>query len=263
MARPIITLLTDFGLKDYYVGAIKGVLLGICPEACLVDLSHEVEPFNIPQAAWILSQTWQCFPSGTVHLVVVDPGVGSARRPVAARAGGHLFVAPDNGVLTFVLDADPECRVYDIEASGYFRQPVSHTFHGRDIFAPVAAHLAAGLAIQELGVLIKDYHRINLGIPINSEPDSWVFDIVTIDNFGNIITNLDWESFQWVSRMPFEMRIGSRAVTTWRDNYSEAAGDEPFVTRGSAGFLEVSINQRDASILTGVKGGMRGELRKL
>ena len=149
MKPTVITLLTDFGSADHYAGAMKGVLLGICPDAQLVDISHEITPYAIAEAAFSLAQAWTCFPEGTVHLIVVDPGVGSSRRPILAEAAGHCFVAPDNGVLTMLYDAAPAHAVREITASRYFRQPVSRTFHGRDIFAPVAAPLANGLAAAE------------------------------------------------------------------------------------------------------------------
>src|SRR5580704_10785295 len=147
MKRPIVTLLTDFGLTDHYVAAMKGVILTICPAAELVDISHNVKAFSIPEAAYTLAQAWQSFPKGTTHLAVVDPGVGSARRPIVAVAGRHRFVAPDNGLLTMVLKANPGAKVREINAVQYFRKPVSSTFHGRDVFAPVAARLARGLAV--------------------------------------------------------------------------------------------------------------------
>ncbi len=142
---PVITFLTDFGLADHYVAAMKGVVLGICPGAGMVDISHEIPAYGIVQGAWTLSQAWPYFPKGTIHVAVVDPGVGSSRRPIAVEAGGHLFVAPDNGLLTMVLRAQPEYRAYEITEPEFMRPTVSQTFHGRDIFAPAAAHLANGL----------------------------------------------------------------------------------------------------------------------
>src|SRR5580698_5609718 len=142
MKRPVITLLTDFGSADHYVGAMKGILLSICPDAQLVDISHEITPYAIAEAAFTLAQAWTCFPEGTVHLIVVDPGVGSARRPILAEAGGHYFVAPDNGVLTMLFASTAKHNAREITTARYFRKPVSQTFHGRDIFAPVAARLA-------------------------------------------------------------------------------------------------------------------------
>src|SRR5450432_870609 len=141
---PIITLLTDFGLVDHFVGVVKGVILGICPEARMVDITHAVTPFEIAEAGFLLAQSWRYFPKGTIHMAVVDPGVGSSRRAILAEAGGHFFVAPDNGLLSLVF-AEEEHRVREITARRYFREPVSQTFHGRDVFAPVAAHLAAGV----------------------------------------------------------------------------------------------------------------------
>src|SRR5580698_10812564 len=138
MKRPLITLLSDFGVADHYVASMKGVILSICPNANLIDITHEVTPFAIPEAAYTLAQAWQCFPKGTIHLAVVDPGVGSTRRPIVAEVAGHRFVAPDNGLLSMVLLARPRPRVREITAARYFRQPISNTFHGRDIFAPAA-----------------------------------------------------------------------------------------------------------------------------
>src|SRR5947209_1391500 len=152
MKARAITLLTDFGSADYYVAAMKGVILGIHPEAQLVDISHEITPFGIPQAAFVLSQAWQHFPKGTVHLIVVDPGVGSERRPILAEAGGQRFVAPDNGVLTMALESlGGGPAMHEITNDQFFRKPTSRTFHGRDIFAPVAAHLANGTRLDEFG----------------------------------------------------------------------------------------------------------------
>src|SRR5215469_3727889 len=141
MKPPIITLLTDFGSSDHYVGAMKGAILSLCPDARLIDITHEIRPYDITGAAFTLSQAWSCFPKGTVHLIVVDPGVGGTRRALIAEAEGHLFVAPDNGILSLV---SPAIAAREITEDQFFRKPVSQTFHGRDIFAPVAAHLAMG-----------------------------------------------------------------------------------------------------------------------
>ncbi|MDP9171972.1 MAG: SAM-dependent chlorinase/fluorinase [Acidobacteriota bacterium] len=246
MPRPIITLLTDFGLRDHYVAAMKGVILGICPEACLVDISHEIEAFNIQQAAWTLAQACECFPPGTVHLVVVDPGVGSGRRPLAAQAGSHFFVGPDNGVLAGILDSHSNPSVYQITAPKYFRHPVSTTFHGRDIFAPIAAHLATGLDIAQVGDPVAEYVRLA----------TTAGTVVSVDRFGNIVTNLHGESFRWIAEQPFEMHLGSHVITAFAENYSDARENEYFVTIGSAGFLEVSLNRRSAAESLDVKPGM-------
>src|SRR5271169_3934032 len=154
MTTPIVTLTTDFGLSDHYVGVMKGVILGICPRAQLVDISHQVTPFQTGEGAYVIAQAYRYFPKKTVHLVVVDPGVGSARRPILMEAAGQYFVAPDNGVLSMVFSHEKH-KVRLIANERYFRKPVSHTFHGRDIFAPVAAHVAAGARPASVGKLIE------------------------------------------------------------------------------------------------------------
>jgi S-adenosylmethionine hydrolase len=247
MTSPVITLLTDFGAADHYVGAMKGVILGICPHAQLVDISHEITLYAITEAAFTLSQAWTCFPPGTVHVVVVDPGVGSARRPILVEAAGHLFVSPDNGVLTMLYDTVPAHEVRQITASRYFRKPVSRTFHGRDIFGPVAAQLANGLAPAEVGPQIADYLRLGFAKPVRTGPGTWAGTILKVDRFGNLISNFDSESWQRLDTEPFEMRVGGRVVSRMASNYAEVDGEELFVIPGSAGFLELSMNRGSAA----------------
>jgi len=263
MKRPVITLLTDFGLADHYVGAMKGTILSICPDAQLVDISHEIAPYAIAEAAYTLSQAWTCFPPGTVHLAVVDPGVGTARRPILVEAAGHHFVAPDNGVLTMVYDAVPDHEALEITASRFFGRPVSRTFHGRDIFAPVAAHLANGLAPDEFGNRVGDPLRPGFSKPTSTGPKTWAATILKVDRFGNLITNLHSESWQRLAAEPFEMRVGTCLVTRMASNYGEMEPGDPFVIMGSGGFLEVSLNQGSAANATGVRSGDRVELRLL
>jgi S-adenosyl-L-methionine hydrolase (adenosine-forming) len=261
MKPPVITLLTDFGSADHYAGAMKGVMLGICPDAQLVDISHEIAPYAIVEAAFTLAQAWTCFPEGTVHLVVVDPGVGSARRPLMVEAGGHRFVAPDNGVLTMLYDAVPTHEVRGITASRYFRPPVSRTFHGRDIFAPVAAHLANGLAAAELGESVGDYLRFGFASPARTGEKTWTGTILKTDHFGNLITNFDSKTWQRLAAEPFEMRVGRHLVTRMASHYAEANTGELFVIEGSAGFLEVSLNRGSAAETVGTRPGDMLELR--
>jgi S-adenosylmethionine hydrolase len=244
--RPVITLLTDFGSGDYYAGAMKGVLLGICPEAQLIDISHEVVPYAISQAAFILSQGWACFPQGTVHVIVVDPGVGSSRRPILAEAGGHYFVAPDNGVLTMIFDAAPTCTVREITAARYFRQPVSQTFHGRDIFAPIAAHLAMGTPTAAFGPPINDYVRLRFSEGC----------VLHIDRFGNVVTSFASRDYP----QPFRLRIGGQEISRITSSYAEAEPGQLFVIGGSAGYLEVSMNQGRAADELGIAVGAAVEL---
>jgi S-adenosylmethionine hydrolase len=261
MKRPIITLLTDFGSADHHAGAMKGVLLGICPDAQLVDISHEVTPYAVAEAAFTLSQAWACFPAGTVHLVVVDPGVGSARRPILVEAAGHYFVAPDNGVLTMLYDAVPAHEAREITASRYFRQPVSRTFHGRDIFAPVAANLANGVDPAECGKRIEDYLRLAFARPVRTGPNRWAGTILKVDRFGNLTTNFDCETWQRLASEPFEMRVGDRVVSRMASNYVEMEAGELFAIAGSAGFVEVSLNLGNAANASGARSGDALELR--
>ncbi len=188
MPNPVITLTTDFGLSDHFVGAMKGVILGICPAARIVDITHQITPFEIPEAAFVIAQAYRLFPRKTVHVIVVDPGVGTSRRPIVAEAAGQLFVAPDNGVLSMVL-ADAKARVREITASRYFRKPVSQTFHGRDIFSPVAAHLAKGVPPARMGKSIDDWLRTRFGRPERTGKRAWTGSVLKIDRFGNLITN--------------------------------------------------------------------------
>ena len=257
----VITLLTDFGTADHYAGAMKGVMLGICPDAQLVDISHEITPYAITEAAFTLSQAWACFPKGTVHLAVVDPGVGSSRRPLLVEAAGHYFVTPDNGVLTMLYDAIPVHEVRQITASGYFRHPVSRTFHGRDIFAPVAAQLANGAAPSEFGNRIGNYVRLDFSTPVLIGERTWAGTILKVDRFGNLITNFDSETWRRLGMQMFQMGIGGKSVSRIASNYAEMPEGELFVIEGSAGFLEVSVNRGSAAERLGARSGDPFELQ--
>jgi S-adenosyl-L-methionine hydrolase (adenosine-forming) len=239
---------------------MKGVMLAICPGVQLVDISHEITPYAIPEAAYMLEQAWRCFPKGTVHLVVVDPGVGSARRPILVEAGGHRFVAPDNGVLTMLYESLARHRVREITASRYFREPVSRTFHGRDIFAPVAARIAGGLQPSRLGGRVDDYLRLDFAKPVRRGPKRWTGVILKIDRFGNLITN--FESAAWkLADQQFEMKIGTWSVVKLARHYSGMAAGELFAITGSAGYLEISMNQKSAAAAVDARPGSRVELR--
>src|SRR5215467_11106191 len=162
MTKPTLTLTTDFGLSDHFVGTMKGVILGICPGAQIVDISHDITPFEIGEAAYMIAQAYRYFPKKTVHVVVVDPGVGTVRRPILMEAAGQYFVAPDNGVLSMIYSRE-KSKVRVVANQRYFRKPVSHTFHGRDIFAPVAAYVARGESSKRVGKIIDDYLRPAFG----------------------------------------------------------------------------------------------------
>lgn len=268
MKPPIITLTTDFGTSDHYVAAIKGVILGICPTATLVDISHNVAPYDIPEGAYLLAQAWRCFPKGTVHLVVVDPGVGSERRAIVAEVAGHRFVAPDNGVLTLVLPAaeltvSRRVKIRELTAIQYFRQPVSPTFHGRDIFAPVAARLAAGLAPVRTGPHIEDAIRLPFGSPRQIGPKKWEGAVLHTDRFGNVVTNFPTGQWPDLAETPFSLRCRNKTISEVARSYEAMQPRRKYLISGSAGYWEISCNQQDAGKLLGICRGDSIQLRFL
>ncbi len=262
MRKPIVSLMTDFGLRDHYVAAMKGVILSICPEAGIVDVTHEVSSYETAEAAYLLSQTWSCFPKGTVHVVVVDPGVGSMRRPIAAEMEGHRFIAPDNGVLTPIL-TEEGCKVRHITAERYFRKPVSQTFHGRDIFAPVAGHIASGVTMAKLGPRIGNYLRLTIERPNRTARRGWTGAILHVDHFGNIVTNIPIGEFPQIQDHPFEITVGFKTVEKLARSYAEIPAGELVAIVGSSGFVEISANQQSAAKMVGCETGAPVELRLL
>ena len=249
----IITLTTDFGLADPFVGIMKGVMLGIAPNAQLVDITHEIRSYDILQAAFIVESSYRYFPDGTVHVVVVDPGVGSARRPIAVPADGHTFVGPDNGVLSNVLPAD--VSVYWIQNEKLFLSSVSQTFHGRDIFAPVAAHLAQGIAIESVGPRITDF--VTKAVPGPGPKDGkLVGAVLRVDKYGNVITNLRRQHLG----PGFAIRVAGRSITRFCSNFSEGRPGEFFAVEGSTGYIELALNQGSAAERLNVETGAEIEL---
>jgi S-adenosyl-L-methionine hydrolase (adenosine-forming) len=246
-----ITLTTDFGTTDGYVSAMKGVIYSLNPEANIVDVSHHIQPRNIGQAAFVLSTIHSYFPSYTVHLVVVDPGVGSNRRAVILKTPKAHFVAPDNGVLSYILDAyqsqplpdsqrvklSPELKAYAITRSEYWRKPVSNTFHGRDIFAPVAARLSLGLMASSLGDEIDTLTTFVIPRPYRQN-GVIIGQILHIDGFGNLITNLQESSLQTTGQST-TMIIGDQSIRGISRTYSEGSG--PLALFGSSGYLEIAV----------------------
>jgi S-adenosyl-L-methionine hydrolase (adenosine-forming) len=251
MAQPILTLTTDFGTSDHYVGALKGVILSICPEARIVDICHHVTPFEIAEGAYTIAQSYAFFPKRTVHVVVVDPGVGTARRPIVVEAAGQFFVGPDNGVFSMVY-AREKHRVRLIANDRYFRKPVSATFHGRDIFAPVAAHLATGVESARMGEPIQDYLRQDWAQPQQNGQGAWSGRILKIDRFGNIVTNFQVRDFP---DKQLAITIGRHKISALAMNYAESRPGELFLIVGSSGYLEVSVNQGSAAKRLGCKAG--------
>ena len=239
-----ITLLTDFGTSDYFVGAMKGVILSINPQAVIVDITHEIPAQDVAAGAFTLLAAYNTFPEGTVHVAVVDPGVGSTRRPIVVRGGSHLFVGPDNGLFTYIYERNPSFEAFHITETKYFRHPVSNTFHGRDIFAPVAAALSTGVDPCSLGPRITDPMQLFKSV----EPQ-----IIHIDRFGNLITNITRDEFQDGTRL----LVNGKVISTFRRFFGENVGadNEPFAIWGSAGFLEIAVNGRSAADLLQVKRG--------
>lgn len=245
---PVITLTTDFGLKDHYVGAMKGVIAAIAPKAAVVDICHLVTPHNIVEGAFVLSQAYRYFPKGTIHVAVVDPGVGTARRPILAQAGGHLFVGPDNGIFSFLDRA----KFRLLENAKYFLPRQSTTFHGRDIFAPVAAHLAAGAKPKSFGPSIHDPIQLDLK-PQQTSPKHWTGLVLKADHFGNLITNLPSDLGR-----PKSLRIATHTITRTATTYEK--GTDPFLIPGSSGYLEISLSQASAEAALGCGAGTPLEL---
>ncbi len=259
MRRPIITLATDFGHSDHFVGTMKGVILRICPQARIVDISHEITPFEIPEAAFVLAQAYRFFPPKTVHVVVVDPGVGTSRRPILVEAAKQYFVAPDNGVLSMVYSREKH-KARAITAEKYFLKDVSCTFHGRDVFAPVAAHLAKGVTPARFGKLIKDHLRPVFGKPTRTGKRFWTGNILKIDRFGNLITNFHVDEFPAVRERPFELVVGPQRIFHLAGSYVECNFGELFVIVGSSGYLEVATTLGSAAKMIGCAVGAQVDL---
>jgi hypothetical protein len=256
MFRPIITLTTDFGQADGYAGAMKGIILGICPEATVVDISHEIRPQAVREAAYVLSTTTPHFPAGTVHLVVVDPGVGSDRRPIAVRSGRATFVAPDNGVLSLALAVDPPQLAVHLHAA----EPISATFHGRDLFAPAAARLACGVDLAEMGESISLAGLVTLSnLSAQRQPDgSWLGQILHVDRFGNLISNIEYpipndQSTDHSSRAA--VWVGKERIAGVIRTYSDVAPGEIVAYVGSSGHLEIAVRDGSAAARLGVGVG--------
>jgi len=247
--RPIVALLTDFGTRDHYAGTMKGVVLGICPDATLVDVSHDVPPHDVLSASLELAACYRYFPAGTVFLVVVDPGVGSARRPLAAEAGDYRFVAPDNGVLTAVFKETAPRRVVELTERRFARPTVSRTFEGRDRFAPAAGWLAKGTELKALGRGVSDYLRLPIADPSVGERDIRG-EVLRLDRFGNLITNIDRRSFDRLGRpgeAVIEIRAGEHLVGRLVTTYAEIAPGEVCSLFGSTDHLEIAANSASAA----------------
>ncbi len=256
--RPIITLTTDFGINDHFVGAMKGVILDIVPEAAIVDISHAVQAFDVLDGALAISQAYSYFPPRTVHVVVVDPGVGTTRRPILASSDGYHFVAPDNGVLSMVYAREERIQVRHITSDHYFRQPVSQTFHARDVFAPVAAYLAKQVDSHKFGDEIEDYVRFAAPKPKATGENRMRAVVLKVDKFGNLITNVtpaDVPALFSAKAPAFKIVVGTREITAIHSAYAEGGPGEVFGILGSMGYLEIVANRAAAAQITGAGKG--------
>ena len=260
MARTsIITLTSDFGLNDHFVGVMKGVMLDIYPEACIVDITHAVQAFDVLDGALSISQAYSYFPPGTVHMVVVDPGVGTTRRPILVTSERHHFIAPDNGVLSLVYQRESRIAVRHVTAEHYFLPNRSNTFHGRDIFSPIAAHLAKGVLPQNFGEEISDYVRFNAPRPKPADECTLRGVVLKVDRFGNLITNIapeDAPALMDSGAANFKIMVGGKGqITHIYSSYAEGAPGETFGVWGSMGFLEIAANRGSAAQLLGAGKG--------
>jgi hypothetical protein len=266
--RPIVVLLTDFGTQDHYAGALRGAVLAACRDASVVDLTHEVPPHDVRAGALLLEGAAAAFPAGSAFVAVVDPGVGSERRGLAVGAAGCFFVGPDNGILTLVLAAHPDARAHAITNAGLFRHEVSPTFHARDIFGPVAARLAAGMPLDEVGPPVPDPVTLPMPRPRRLAGGDWQGEVVHVDRFGSLVTSFARHDLDAiladVGDDPTELVVQVEdAVLPVVRTYAEVPEGEPCALRGSGGRLEIAVNQGRAARLIGAAAGTPVRVRRV
>jgi len=257
---PIITLTTDFGIADHYAASLRGAILSATPGVQIVDITHEIPPHDIVSAAHTIRNASAAFPPRTVHLVVVDPGVGTARRPVIVSADNQYFVGPDNGVFTLIYESENFSGVVHVTATHYFRtQEPSPTFHGRDVFAPVAAQLARGVGMENFGDPIEDAVRIDLPKPKVTQEGHVHATVIHVDRFGNCVTNLSRAALdalmQRLGKSQLRGGVAGSAVTELRTTYAEGPGGVPFFLFNSSNYLEIASHEARAADMLGLKTG--------
>ena len=262
MARSVVGLLSDFGTRDHYVGAMKGVILGICPDVTLVDISHDVPTHDVVTAGLELAASYKYFPTGSIFLVVVDPGVGSARRGLAADTVDYRFVAPDNGVLTAVFQEAAPKVVVELTERRYARPTVSKTFEGRDRFAPAAAWLARGIQLSALGRPVSDYVMIDMPVP-DVRAESITGQVIRVDRYGNLVTNIDRKSFERLAQAgTIQIQVGTHVVGRLVTTYADIGQGEVCVLFGSSDHLEVAANAARAVERLALDRGARVVVRR-
>jgi S-adenosyl-L-methionine hydrolase (adenosine-forming) len=256
----IITLTTDFGTRDWFVGTMKGVIARINPRSQVVDISHEIDPGNIREGAFALAASYSFFPKGTIHVAVIDPGVGSSRRAIAVVTENYVFVGPDNGVLSWALRKEKIKPIYRLENSEFFLEPVSQTFHGRDVFSSVAAHLSKGVSPRSLGPRVRDLLQLpwpaahRTGHDIEGE-------IVYVDRFGNCITNIDVESLRAPTAGALEISVGRKCRCGIKSFYQAVPAGRPVAVIGSSGLLEIAVNGGSAARKFSLSPGKKVHVR--
>lgn len=245
-----ITLTTDFGQDDPFAGIMKGVILSVNPNARIVDITHGVPAYDILAGAMALQSSYSYFPKGTIHVAVVDPGVGTSRRPLLAVSDGHAFVGPDNGLLARAIGSEQNVRVFHLTEQEYFLKPLSQTFHGRDIFAPVAAWLSLGKGPKSFGAVIDDWIQLDWPAP-RRVGNSLFGTVLRVDRFGNLVTNISTADLASFAIQEIEIDIKGRTIRRICSSYAEVPSGEPFAIVGSAGLLEISVRQASAASLLG------------
>jgi len=253
-----VTLLTDFGLRDHYAAAMKGVMLGINPALQFVDISHGIPPQDIQSGAFTLGHAYPWFPAATIHIAVVDPGVGTSRKAILVSAAAQVFIAPDNGLLSYVFQQEEGWTAYEITEDHYFHKPVSPTFHGRDIFAPVAAWVSRDVPLHQLGPVLKDPVRLKIPSLTRVRDALIQAAVLAVDSFGNLITNLkpqDVPSYGTVDGRSCRILAAQREITSFRRTFAEGEPGEVFVVPGSSGYLEIVMKNGSAASTLNIGAG--------
>jgi S-adenosyl-L-methionine hydrolase (adenosine-forming) len=256
LSNPIITLTTDYGTGDHLVGVLKGVILKVNPDVTIVDITHEVTPFDLLDGALTIASAYPHFPPRTIHVVVVDPGVGTERRPLLVSGQNQYFIAPDNGVLSGVFEKEQNFLVRHLTSEHYFQQPVSKTFHGRDVFAPVAAWLSKHWQPGSMGEEISDFKRF--GLPKPKEGDGGMKGVVLkVDSFGNLMTNFRVEDLpaEAVEKNEVKLQVGPHAISRLVPTFASGNAGEAVAFIGSSGYVEIAVNKGNAAKTLGVGRG--------
>jgi S-adenosyl-L-methionine hydrolase (adenosine-forming) len=251
----VVTLTSDFGLKDPYVGEMKGVILGIAPNTVIVDVTHGVEKFNVRMGAFMLASATPYFPTGTIHIAVVDPSVGTSRRPIVVRTEHNFFIGPDNGLLTLAAEAEDIKSIYEITTRRLMLFHVSNTFHGRDVFAPIAAHLANGVPLEEVGRPVTEIVKPDFA-KVTHTKEAVTGEVLHIDDFGNIITNIRHRDLTELREATVEAEFSDHKLQLKMSKaYAEAKPNEPLALIGSHNYLEIALNKGDAAAKYHTKPG--------